>query len=107
MSVEIAKSFIQHIESTHAAETVMDAFNPETGAWDLDKLVEHGKAAGFTFSSEDIGTAITDMPAGELSDEDLDRVSGGLSCSGNCYSPRPSGGNPRPTGSSGVSGGNN
>lgn len=104
MSLETAKAFIQHIEDTQAAETVMDAFDLASSDWNLEKLVEHGKAAGFDFSSDDIGAAIAEMPSGELSEDDLDRVSGGLSCSGNCYRPRSSGGG-RPTGSSGVSGG--
>ncbi len=75
MSVEAAQAFMQHIENTEAFESIADAFNAESKTWDADKLVIHGQAAGFEFSSEDVAAA---MAAGELSDEDLDQVTGGL-----------------------------
>ncbi len=80
MSVETAKAFIEHINSNQAYESILSAFDAEAGKWDLDKLVELGKAAGFEFSNEDMKAAIAEMPASELSDEDLDQVAGGVIC---------------------------
>ena len=74
MSVETAKAFMQHIENTEAFASIQDAFDAETKAWDADKLVAHGKTAGFEFSAEDIQAILA---ADELSDEDLDQIAGG------------------------------
>lgn len=86
MSLETAKTFIEHINSNQAYESILSAFDVDSGQWDLDKLVELGKAAGFEFSGEDMKAAIAEMPANELSDEDLDQVAGGLvcACTGAC-----------------------
>ena len=81
MSLEVAKQFLSSIDSNEAAVgKLMDAFNYETGTWNGEQLVAYGKEAGYEFTAEDVKVAGEEMFTGELSDEQLEYVSGGKCC---------------------------
>lgn len=81
MSVAVAKEYLNSIDSSEAAVgKLMDAFDYETGTWKGDLLVTYGRDAGYDFTADDVKLAGEELFSGELSDEQLEYVSGGKCC---------------------------
>ncbi|NDJ53226.1 MAG: Nif11-like leader peptide family natural product precursor [Chloroflexi bacterium] len=82
MSLAAAKEFLNSIDSNQTeVGKLMEAFNYESGDWDGDALVAYGKEKGYEFTSEDVKTAGEELFGTELTDEQLEYVSGGKCCS--------------------------
>lgn len=74
MSVENFKNFITKIKT----DKVLQENLKETGT-DVDKIIALGKETGFEFTAEDMDKAVEELKMdGEISDEQLDNVSGGI-----------------------------
>lgn len=81
MSVAAAKEYLDSIEATEAeVGKLMDAYDYESGEWDGGKLVQMGKEAGYDFTEDEVKVAGEEMFSGELTDEQLEYVSGGKCC---------------------------
>ena len=73
MSVEQLKAFVEKVKSdTNLQEKVKAAASPEAA-------MEVAKAAGFSITLEDISSMQSETEEEELSDEELEGVSGGWS----------------------------
>lgn len=71
MSVENAKAFIAQVKEDAELRGKYEAAENE------DARASVREAAGFTFSVEDFKSACSELGMNELSDEDLDKASGG------------------------------
>ncbi|NDJ53225.1 MAG: Nif11-like leader peptide family natural product precursor [Chloroflexi bacterium] len=81
MSLAAAKDFLNSIDANRTeVSKLMDAFNYETGQWDGEALVAYGKEQGFDFTADEVKTAGEDLFGDELTDEQLEYVSGGACC---------------------------
>ena len=79
--METAVQFLKDIEANPELQNkVLPAFDYENGQWKTDEVVEIASANGHDFTGDDLATASNDLYGGELSDEQLEMVSGGKCC---------------------------
>jgi predicted ribosomally synthesized peptide with nif11-like leader len=72
MSVEQAKAFIEKLGSDE------NLLNQVYSAGNDDARMQLAKAAGFDFSADEFNSVIDQLGGEELSEDELDRVAGGL-----------------------------
>jgi predicted ribosomally synthesized peptide with nif11-like leader len=77
MSTQAAKQFLDSAVGDPALENRV-ATAPDRQAF-VAAVVEAGREKGFTFTSDEVISVLNEQGAGELSDEQLANVAGGLS----------------------------
>ena len=74
MSKDIAMAFIQRMDADVALQKSLNGL----GQGDINGLLKIAATSGYPFSETDWKNALKSISSGELSDEDLSQVSGGL-----------------------------
>jgi predicted ribosomally synthesized peptide with nif11-like leader len=81
MSVQAATDFLKKTETDETLRNkIFPLYNHETGNWDGPALVKIGKDQGFDFTPQEVGQASEKSYGQELSDQQLEYVSGGKCC---------------------------
>ena len=81
MSVQAATDFLKKTDLDEALRNkIFPLYNHETGNWDGPALVKIGKDQGFDFTPQEVGQASEKSYGQELSDQQLEYVSGGKCC---------------------------
>lgn len=81
MSMDTAVKFLQDIEANPELQSkVLPAFDYESGQWKTSQVIEIAGSNGYEFSADDLSQASNSLYQGELSDEQLEMVSGGKCC---------------------------
>ncbi len=81
MSMDVAVQFLQDVEGdTELQNKVLPAFDYEAGQWKTSEVIEIAIANGYEFSADDLSKASDQLYGGELSDDQLEMVSGGKCC---------------------------
>lgn len=81
MSINTATQFLQDIEANPELQSkVLPAFDYESGQWKTDTVIQIASGVGYEFSADELAQASNELYKGELSDEQLEMVSGGKCC---------------------------
>ena len=76
-----AEQFLKDIEANSELQNkVLPAFDYESGEWKTDLVIEIATKSGYAFTADDLAAASKDLYDGELSDDQLEMVSGGKCC---------------------------
>ncbi len=79
--MESAMDFLKAVEANPEMQSkVLPAFDYENGQWKTDEVIQIAGESGYNFSADDLSKASNALYKGELSDDQLELVSGGKCC---------------------------
>lgn len=85
MAQESANKFLKDMESDSELRTaIMPHYDFDKGEWNADKVVSAASGKGYDFSVDELTAASEEMYGSELTDEQLEMISGGGCCCSCC-----------------------
>ena len=85
MAQQDATRFLKDMENKpEVRDDFMTLFNYETGKWNAEGVVSKASGKGYNFSVVELTSASEEMYGSELTDEQLEMISGGGCCCSCC-----------------------
>ncbi len=80
-----AEQFLKDMESNADLRSeMMEHFDYDSGQWKSDAIVSAANSKGYAFNQDELKAAGESVYGGELSDEQLEMISGGGCCCSCC-----------------------